>query len=425
MKRRVVVTGIGWVTPLGAEIETVWQRLLRGESGVGWISQFDARHFPVRIAAEVKDWDLRQVGLDPVEWTPYGRHVSFALGAAKKAVEDSGILHSRTRPDRFGIYTGSGEGHRAFEPFTEMMVAALRPEGGLDMAAFARRGLDLLDADQETKQMPEVLGACLAGLFGAEGPNYNCITACAASSQAIGEAVELIRRGYADLMLAGGTHTMIHVFGVSGFALLTALSTRNDDPPRASRPFDRTRDGFVMGEGAGFVVLEEYELARRRGARIYGEVCGYGSTADAYRVTDAHPEGRGAAACVRMALADAAPLDRIDYINAHGTSTPLNDRIETYTMKQVFGPEAYRIPISSTKSMMGHLIAASGAVELIICLLALRDQVLPPTINYQEPDPECDLDYVPNTARQARCEVAMSNSFGFGGQIISLIVRRV
>lgn len=425
MKRRVVITGVGWVTPLGAEVETVWARLLRGESGVGWITQFDASHFPVRIAAEVKDWDLRQAGLDPDEWASFGRHVSFALGAAKKAVEDSGVLDARIQPDRFGVYTGSGEGHRAFEPFTEMMVAAIRPEGGLDMAAFARRGLGLLDPEQEQKQAPEVLGACLSGLFGAEGPNYNCITACAASSQAIGEAVELIRRGYADVMLAGGAHTMIHVFGVSGFALLTALSTRNDEPQRASRPFDRTRDGFVMGEGAGFVVLEEYELARRRGAKIYGEVCGYGSTADAYRVTDAHPEGRGAAACVRMALADAAPLDHLDYINAHGTSTQLNDRIETYTIKQVFGQDAYRIPMSSTKSMTGHLIAASGAVELIICLLALRDQVLPPTINYQEPDPECDLDYVPNTARQARCQAAMSNSFGFGGQNISLVVRRV
>ncbi len=425
MKRRVVVTGIGCVTPLGADVETFWARLLRGESGVGWITQFDASQFPVRIAAEVKNWDLRSVGLDPAEWAPYGRHLSFALGAAKKAVLDSAILEAHIQPERFGIYTGSGEGHRAFEPFTEMMVAALRPEGGLDMVAFARRGLGLLDADQENKQMPEVLGGCLAGLFAAEGPNYNCITACAASSQAIGEAVELIRRGWADVMLAGGTHTMIHVFGVSGFTLLTALSTRNEEPQRASRPFDRLRDGFVLGEGAGFVVLEEYDLARQRGAHIYGEVCGYGSTADAYRITDAHPEGRGAAECVRMALADAAPLPRIDYINAHGTSTQLNDRIETYTMKQVFGEDAYRIPISSTKSMTGHLIAPAGAVELIICLLALRDQVLPPTINYEEPDPECDLDYVPNTARQARCEVAMSNSFGFGGQNISLIVRRV
>jgi 3-oxoacyl-[acyl-carrier-protein] synthase II len=224
-------------------------------------------------------------------------------------------------------------------------------------------------------------------------------------------------------MLSGGTHTMIHPLGVTGFCLLTALSTRNDEPTKASRPFDRERDGFVLGEGAGMVVLEALEHAQARGAKIYGEIVGYGSTADAFRITDTHPEGRGAISCIRMALADAG-LDRVDYINAHGTSTTVNDKVETLAIKQVFGEAAYTIPVSSTKSMMGHLIAAAGATELVFCLLAIRDNVLPPTINYDYPDPECDLDYVPNVARQSRCDTALSNSFGFGGQNISLVVRR-
>lgn len=265
----------------------------------------------------------------------------------------------------------------------------------------------------------------LASLFGAEGPNLNCLTACAASSQAVGEAVEIIRRGEADVMLAGGTHTMIHPFGVTGFNLLTALSTQNDEPTKASRPFDRCRDGFVLGEGAGMVVVEELERAKARGAHIYGEIIGYGSTADAFRITDTHPQGRGAISCIRMALEDAkVGVDEIDYINAHGTSTAVNDRVETLAIKQVFGPQAYKIPVSSTKSMMGHLIAAAGATELIVCLLAIRDDVVPPTTNYEVPDPDCDLDYVPNTARQVPCKTALSNSFGFGGQNITLIARR-
>jgi len=316
----------------------------------------------------------------------------------------------------------SGEGQQDFDRFTEMMVAALE-DGGLNLAKFTRKGLEILHPIAELEQEPNMPASHLAALFDAQGPNINCLTACAASSQAIGEATDIIRRGEADVMLSGGTHTMIHPFGVTGFSLLTALSTRNEEPTRASRPFDRLRDGFVLGEGAGFVVLEELERAKRRGAKIYGEILGYGSTADAFRITDTHPEGRGAISCIRMALRDAG-LDRVDYINAHGTSTTVNDKVETLAIKQVFGEEAYRIPVSSTKSMMGHLIAAAGATELILCLLAIRDQVLPPTINYEVPDPECDLDYVPNTAREARCEVALSNSFGFGGQNISLIVGR-
>ena len=264
--------------------------------------------------------------------------------------------------------------------------------------------------------------AHLAGLFNAQGPNYNCLTACAASSQAIGEATELIRRGDADIMLSGGAHSMIHPFGVTGFNLLTALSTFNEDPQKASRPFDKNRDGFVLGEGAGMLVLEELDRAKQRGAQIYGEIIGYGSTADAYRITDIHPQGRGAIACIKMALADAhVNPEEIGYVNAHGTSTSVNDRVESLAIKESFGACGSKTPVSSIKSMMGHLIAAAGSVEAIACLLAIKNNLLPPTINYETPDPDCDLDYVPNTPREAPVSKALSNSFGFGGQNISLI----
>jgi len=306
-----------------------------------------------------------------------------------------------------------------------MMVAGLSGGGEFDLGRFTKKGLETLHPLAELEQEPNMPAGHLASLFGAEGPNVNCLTACAASSQAIGEAVEIIRRGEATLMLSGGTHTMIHPFGVTGFNLLTALSTRNDEPTKASRPFDRLRDGFVLGEGAGMVVLEELEHAKARGAKIYGEVVGFGSTADAFRITDTHPEGRGAIACVKMALDDAeANLDDVDYINAHGTSTSVNDKVESLAIKQVFGERAYEIPVSSTKSMVGHLIAAAGATEVIFCLMALRDNVVPPTINYENPDPDCDLDYVPNKAREVNCDAVLTNSFGFGGQNISLILRR-
>jgi len=422
MRRRVVVTGAGWVTPMGSDIEAVWKRILNGESGVGYTTLFDASRFPTKISAEVRGWDVSEVGEDPNRWKYQGRHTLFAVGAAKKAVADSGLDLNRIDPTRFGVYLGSGEGGQDFDRFTQMMVAALDGPR-LDLAKFTRKGLEILNPVAEMEQEPNMPAGHLASLFNAQGPNVNCLTACAASSQAIGEATELIRRDEADVMLSGGAHSMIHPFGVTGFNLLTALSTRNDEPQKASRPFDRMRDGFVLGEGAAMVILEELEHAKARGARILGEIVGYGSTADAFRITDTHPEGRGAIACMRMALKDAG-VDRVDYINAHGTSTQVNDKVETIASKAVFGDEAYRIPMSSTKSMMGHLIAAAGASELIICLLAMRDNVLPPTINYEYPDPECDLDYVPNVARPQRCDVVLSNSFGFGGQNISLVARR-
>jgi 3-oxoacyl-[acyl-carrier-protein] synthase II len=423
--RRVVVTGVGCVTPLGTTVERLWKNLVAGESGVGLTTVFDASRFPTKISAEVRDWDIGREGEDPARWRFCGRHTRFAAGAALQAMRDAGLPTGLpAAPDRLGVYLGSGEGQQDFASFTRMMNAAIESDV-LDVAKFTKEGLETLHPLAEVEQEPNMPAGHLAALFDAQGPNLNCLTACAASSQAIGEALELVRRGEADVMLSGGTHSMIHPFGVTGFNLLTALSTRNDEPRRASRPFDNERDGFVLGEGAAMVVLEELEHARRRGARIHGELLGYGSTADAYRITDTHPEGRGASACMRLALADAGlGIEDIDYINAHGTSTSVNDQVETLAIKTVFGERAYRIPVSSTKSMMGHLIAAAGATELIVCLLAIRDGILPPTINYEYPDPDCDLDYVPNKAREARCERTLSNSFGFGGQNISLIAGR-
>ena len=425
MTQRVVVTGMGLVVPLGSDVAVVWRRILNGESGVGYTTLFDGSRFPTKIAAEVRDWDLSDVGENPNDWRLQGRHSHFAVGAGKKAVADAGLELGRLDPSRFGVYTGSGEGQQDFGRFTQMMTAAMVEGNRLDVGRFMQTGFDVLNPLAELEQEPSMPAAHLASLFGAEGPNFNCLTACAASSQAIGEAMEIIRRGEADVMLAGGSHSMIHPFGVTGFNLLTALSTRNDEPTKASRPFDLQRDGFVLGEGGAMLVLESLDHARARGARIHAELIGYGSTADAFRITDTHPEGRGAISCLKMALADAQLNgDEVDYINAHGTSTEVNDKVETLAVKKVFGDRAYRIPMSSTKSMTGHLIAAAGATELIFCILAIRDNVLPPTINYEFPDPACDLDYVPNQARPQKCDVAVSNSFGFGGQNIALVVRR-
>jgi 3-oxoacyl-[acyl-carrier-protein] synthase II len=424
-RRRVVVTGVGVINPLGNDVETVWSAVKEGKSGVGYTTIFDASKFPTRISAEIKDWDIKDAGEDPEVWKFRGRHTKFAAGAAKQAVQASGVLDSISDPRRLGVYMGSGEGNQDFYSFASMMAAALDGEGNLDLVKFTRKGLETLNPIVELEQEPSMPVGHIASLFNAQGPNSNCLTACAASSQAIGEATEIIRRNEADVMLSGGTHSMIHPFGVTGFNLLTALSTNNDNPAGASRPFDRLRDGFVLGEGAGMVVLEELEHARKRGAHILGEVVGYGSTADAYRITDIHPEGRGAIGCMRMALRDAGlNPEQINYVNAHGTSTTVNDKVESRACHEVFGEHAMKVPVSSTKSMMGHLIAAAGATEMIMCLMAIRDNVLPPTINYENPDPLCDLDYIPNVAREARCDHALNNSFGFGGQNITVIASR-
>jgi 3-oxoacyl-[acyl-carrier-protein] synthase II len=342
------------------------------------------------------------------------------------AIKDSGLLDgtSDLNRRRFGVYLGSGEGQQDFPRFVHLVHRSTR-DGRVDTSEFTRLGVKELHFIREAEQEPGTPSGHLASVFGARGPNANCLTACAASSQAVGEAFELIRRGNADVILSGGTHSMIHPFGVTGFIRLTALSTRNDEPQRASRPFDRDRDGFILGEGAGMLVLEELEHAKARGAKIHGEIVGYGSSADAFRITDSHDEGRGAIACMREALeVSRLDPDDIDYINAHGTSTNVNDSIETLAIKRSFGEAAYTVPISSTKSMMGHLIAAAGSVEAIVCLLTIRDGMLPPTINLENPDPECDLDYIPNEARHKQVDVALSNSFGFGGQNITLILKR-
>jgi 3-oxoacyl-[acyl-carrier-protein] synthase II len=416
---------MGCVTPLGTTVPQLWANLKEGKSGVGFTTIFDASNFPTRISAEVKDWSLADVGEDTKLWEKRGRHTKFAIGAARQAVNDSGVLGT-VDPDKFGVYLGAGEGQQDFHNFSHMMVAALK-NGELDLAAFIQEGLKRLDPQLELEQEPNMPAAYMATHFGAEGPNFNCLTACAASSQAVGEATEIIRRGEADVMLSGGAHSMIHPFGVTGFNLLTALSENNAAPQKASRPFDLNRDGFILGEGAAVVVLEDYEHAKKRGAPMYGEILGYGTTADAFRITDTHPEGRGAITCMKMALRDAQknPTD-IDYINAHGTSTQVNDKVESLAIKEALTPDvAYKVPVSSTKSMTGHLIAAAGATELIISLMAIRDSVVPPTINYETPDPNCDLDYVPNAARDKKVKTILSNSFGFGGQNIALIAGAV
>lgn len=423
MRRRVVVTGLGMINPLGKDVETVWGALKNGQSGVGQISIFDAKDYPTKIAAEVKDYDVSQCSEDIETWAKRGRHAKFAAGAAKQAVEQSGVLKAIEDRTRIGVYFGAGEGNQDFHNFTQMLSAATKGEQEFDGNAFMKMGLEILDPEVELEQEPSLPSAHIANMFDVQGPNINCLTACAASSQAVGEATELIRSGDVDAMIAGGAHSMIHPFGLTGFSLLTALSTNNDDPTGASRPFDRLRDGFVLGEGSSVVILEELEHAKKRGAPIFGEVLGYGCTADAYRITDIHPEGRGAIGCMTAAINDAGiSADDVDYVNAHGTSTTVNDKVETVACKAVFGDRAHKVPVSSTKSMMGHLIAAAGVSEMIVCLLSIRDNCLPPTINLENPDPLCDLDYVPGEAREAEVKVALNNSFGFGGQNVTLAV---
>ncbi len=427
MRTRVVITGIGWITPLGLDIETVWRRLLAGESGIAPTTLFDASTFPTSFSAEVKNYELKKaIGESYELHREAGRNTQFALGAAHQAWKMAGLQGAKIDPYSVGTYMGAGDGGLDFDNFTRATLAAW-PAGAtaLDTKTWGEIAQQKFHVMREIEQEPSMTIAHLTMEFNARGPSLNCLTACAASTQAIGEATEFIRHGDADVMISGGAHSMIHPFGVTGFNRLTALSTLNDNPRAACRPFDATRGGFVLGEGAGVVILESLEHAQKRGAKILAEIAGYGSSADAYRVTDQHPDGRGAVVAIREALKDAGITPRdIDYINAHGTGTKENDSTETYAIKQVFGDYAKTVPISSIKSMMGHLIAAAGSVELITCILAIRDQMIPPTANYSTPDPECDLDYVPNTARPARVNTALSNSFGFGGQNDTLIVKR-
>jgi 3-oxoacyl-[acyl-carrier-protein] synthase II len=430
MDRRVVITGMGWVTPLGHNIDTVWKRMLTGESGVAPTTLFDASTFPTSFAAEVKDFDLRRfLGNRAEQHEGASRNSRFALAAAEMAWTNSGFdALSGPDPTRVGVYLGGGEGPLDFEPFARAALAGCVNEQGaivpLDPVRWSHTAIEALHPINELEQDPNLAGGHLAVHFNAQGPNLNTLTACAASTQAIGEAFHLIRYGDADVMISGGTHSMIHPLGVTGFIRLTALSKRNDSCLTASRPFDRTRDGFVLGEGSGILILEELEHAKSRGAKVLAEIVGYGSTADAFRITDIHEDGRGATAAMRAAMkcAGMQPAD-IQYISAHGTGTQENDKIESLAVRQVFGDLAKQVPISSVKSMIGHLIAAAGAVELITCVLAIRDGVVPPTMNYQNPDPACDLDYVPNAARKHPVRAALSNSFGFGGQNDTLVIR--
>ncbi len=436
-RRRVVVTGLGWVTPLGHSIEEVWANLLAGKSGIEATKKFDASTFPTQFSGQVKEYDYRHFVRDAEAHQHARDNTQFALGACAQAWKMAGLdlADDSLNKRRVGLYLGAGEGPPSFDGYAKSNVAGwLKGDGrSVDAAEWIKVAKEHIDKWGEVEQDPNMPAMHLAWEFGISGPTFNTLTACAASTQAIGEAMEIIRRGDADAMVAGGTHTMIHPLGVTGFNRLTALSNRNDAPQQASRPFDVTRDGFVMGEGSGVVILESLAHAKARGANILAELTGFGSSADAFRITDMHPEGKGAQAAMRAALLDAGMTPEstdadgrpsVHYISAHGTSTKENDSTETRAIKNLFGDAARNIPVSSIKSMMGHLIAAAGAVELIVCVLAIRDGKLPPTINYHNPDPDCDLDYVPNEARDCDVVTTLSNSFGFGGQNDTLVVRR-
>jgi len=409
-RRRVVVTGVGVITPIGIGKETFWAGLMEARSGVGRISRFDASGFDTRIAAEVRDFDPAAF-MEKKEVRRNDRFVQFAYAATRMALDDAHFTITAQNAGQVGVLIGSGIG--GAETWENQHQILLERGPGRVSPFF----------------IPMIIVNMAAGivsiLTGAKGPNIAVVTACATGGNAIGDAMRIIQRGEATAMLAGGTEAAITPLSVAGFCSMKAMSTRNDEPAKASRPFDAKRDGFVMGEGAGMVLLEELEHALRREAFIYGEMVGYGMSGDAYHITQPDPEADGATRSMANALHDATmEAAQVQYINAHGTSTPYNDRTETLAIKRVFGLHAGKVAVSSTKSMTGHLFGAAGAVELITCALALQHQVLPPTINYEFPDPECDLDYIPNAPRSAAVDAAMSNAFGFGGHNATLIVRR-
>jgi beta-ketoacyl-acyl-carrier-protein synthase II len=410
MTQRVVVTGMGCISPVGNDVSTTWSNILAGRSGVGLITQYDASEFKCKIAAEVKGFD-GAAHFGNREARRMDRFSQFAVATAQQAVRDAGLEITDSNRDRIGAIIGSGIGGIG-TIFEQTRV-------------FFERGAGRVSPFLIPMMLPDTAGGMIAIYLGVRGPNLAVVTACASGTNAIGEALSVIRRGHADIMLAGGSEAAINPLAMAGMSVMNALSFRNDDPPRASRPFDLQRDGFVMGEGAAILVLESLEHALERQAHILAEVSGYGVTNDAYHISAPAENGAGAALCLRMALRDASlTIDDIDYINAHGTSTPLNDKSETAAIKTVFGERAYKTPVSSTKSITGHLLGAAGALEAIISIKTLQDQILPPTINYEFPDPECDLDYVPNTARMAQVRRVMSNSFGFGGHNATLIFSR-
>jgi 3-oxoacyl-[acyl-carrier-protein] synthase II len=432
-RERVVITGMGIVCPLGDDVESVWQKMLTGKSGMAKTTIFDASTFPSTFGAEVKNYDFAKYTKNPQLHKDSNRGSGFAIGAAVQACRQAGIDIETSEPtdgierSRLGIYLGAGEGSVDNDVFFEAIAKAWNiNKSEMDWGRWAEVAFGKMDAMRELEQEPNMPAAHIAMLTGARGPTRSCLTACAASTQAVGEAMMMIRRGDADVMIAGGAHSMIHPLGLTGFNRLTALSTRNDSPETASRPFSASRDGFILGEGAAIVILESLSSAKKRGAEILAEVIGYGSSSDAFRVTDMQEEGRGAVQAMTAALADAGISYRdVDYINTHGTGTAENDLIETKAIKAVFKEEAKNTPASSVKSMIGHLIGAAGAAELITCVLAIRDNIVPPTTNLHDPDPALDLDYVPNEPRKCQVDVAMNESFGFGGQNNVVIIKRI
>jgi 3-oxoacyl-[acyl-carrier-protein] synthase II len=429
---RVVITGMGVVCPLGNDIESAWKAILAGKSGVAKTTIFDASTFPTTFSAEVKNYDFTKFTKNPQLHKDGNRGSKFAIGAAVQACKQAGINVETGNPTdginrtRIGIYLGAGEGAANHEAFFGAIAAGWDSQANImDWTKWADVAAVQMRAMHELEQEANMPAAHLAMLTGARGPIRSCLTACAASTQAVGEATMIIRRGDADIMIAGGAHSMIHPLGQTGFNRLTALSTRNDSPETASRPFAASRDGFVLGEGAAIVILESLTSAKKRGAKILAEVIGYGSSSDAFRVTDMHEDGRGAIQAMEAAIADAGiSYKDVNYVNTHGTSTAENDSIETKAIKAVFKEKAKQIPVSSIKSMMGHLIGAAGAAELITCVLAIRDGIVPPTINLNDPDPQLDLDYVPNVPRKMSVNIAMKESFGFGGQNNVVIVKK-
>jgi 3-oxoacyl-[acyl-carrier-protein] synthase II len=415
LKRRVVVTGLGLVTPVGLTVESTWAALMEGRSGVGYIEKFDTTKFSVKIAAEVKDFDPLKF-VEKKEARKMGAFIHYAIAASDEAIYDSGLIERGQKftddvAERVGTYISSGIG---------------------DFWAIEREHSKLLD-DGPGRVSPFFIPSAIVNLAagqvsirsGAKGPNSATATACAAGAHAIGDSFKIIQRGDADVMICGGAESAITPMSVAGFAAMRALSTRNEDPAHASRPFERDRDGFIIGEGAGIMILEDLEFAQKRGAKIYAELVGYGMTADAFHITMPDETASGAIRVMQMALRDgAAQPEQVDYINAHGTSTPYNDKFETLAIRKTFGAHADKIAVSSTKSMTGHLLGAAGGIEAVFSVLAITRGMLPPTINYVNPDPECDLDYVPNEAREAQVNYALSNSFGFGGTNAALLFKR-
>jgi 3-oxoacyl-[acyl-carrier-protein] synthase II len=409
LKRRVVITGMGLVIPNGIGVKTAWRNVCEGRSGIGPITRFDTNGFDTKIAAEVKDFSP-ELFIDKKEIKKTDLFIQYAVGAAHEAIEDSGLQITGENADRIGVIVGTGLGGL---PTLEKYHRILLEKGPSRISPFF---IPMLIAN--------LASGHIAIRFGAKGPNTCVVTACATGAHCIGDAFRAIQYGDADAIIAGGTEANIAPLTIGGFNAMKALSTRNDEPQKACRPFEKHRDGFVVAEGAGIVILEELEFALKRGARIYGEIVGYGYTGDAHHITAPSPDGDGAARCMRMAIKDAGlQPEEVDYINAHGTSTSLNDKTETLAIKTVFGEYAKRIPVSATKSMTGHLLGAAGSTEAIFTLLTIGDGILPPTINYEEPDPECDLDYVPNVARRQSVRIGMSNAFGFGGTNATLILR--